>query len=166
MQPIQKLDPSIAKEIYDQIPLQYCKTCCIPLPRAIQHYPHPDGWVVRTFAEKQWLFIQCPTCGNQITLWKLGYGRNSVETDMLKESVEAIKTMVLTHIRTENQKKDLLPGCPKCHSKNVTRRLDDYGQYYAVCKNCHNAGVMTVEVAQEWDAAYAAIDHLEQTSES
>lgn len=42
----------------------------------IYGYPHPFGWDVPEFEEKQWLFVQCPKCQHQWSLWKLGVAKD------------------------------------------------------------------------------------------
>lgn len=54
----------------------YCKTCGDRLDGyPIQRYPHDAGWTVKGLEEKQWLYIVCPRCGYQNSLWKLGIPR-------------------------------------------------------------------------------------------
>ena len=49
-----------------------CRWCGAPLSGPIHHYPHPGGWKVEGFPERQWLYVICPGCGYQWALWKLG----------------------------------------------------------------------------------------------
>ena len=35
--------------------------------------PHPSGWNLRN--SKYWLYVTCPKCGHQWSLWKLGATR-------------------------------------------------------------------------------------------
>jgi len=37
--------------------------------------PHTDGWTVQGEPEKVWLFIHCPNCGNDQSIWKMGVPR-------------------------------------------------------------------------------------------
>jgi len=41
----------------------------------IQFYPHDEGWWVGTLDKKQWLYIECPQCHYDWSLWKLGIPR-------------------------------------------------------------------------------------------
>lgn len=70
-----ELDPEIARLFYEKLTIKTCKHCHIPLPDKIMHYEHDGGWDVPGFVEKQWLFITCPKCQNQWSLWKLGVPR-------------------------------------------------------------------------------------------
>lgn len=38
-------------------------------------YPHEQGWTVKGFDKKQWLFIKCPKCKTDRSLWKMGVPR-------------------------------------------------------------------------------------------
>lgn len=54
-------------------PRTECSKCNVNLTKEpIQHYAHSNGWSVIGFKKKQWLFVQCPKCGYQSALWKLG----------------------------------------------------------------------------------------------
>jgi len=56
-----------------------CKWCGTPLWYCeIEHYDHDDGWEVEGFSKKQWLYVTCPKCGYQWSLWKLGIPRSQV----------------------------------------------------------------------------------------
>jgi len=39
----------------------------------IYGYSHPDGWKIRN--GKYWLWVHCPKCGHDWSLWKLGVFR-------------------------------------------------------------------------------------------
>jgi hypothetical protein len=52
-----------------------CWICGRALPCEVEHKPHPFGWVVDGYEEKQWLFITCPGCGNELSLGKFGVER-------------------------------------------------------------------------------------------
>lgn len=145
------LDPAMAKELFDLLPLPYCRVCRIPLPKEIGYYPHSDGWTHPAFKEKQWFYVQCKECGFQFSLWKLGYGRTPEETAMQKERVLKLKTDIEAYIKTHSN--DLADTCPKCHSHRVKVTMDDDGQYYAQCQMCHNSGIMTYEDVQKHDRA-------------
>lgn len=50
--------------------------CGTPLlPVDLEHYDHDGGWYVEGFDEKQWLYLECPDCGYQTALWKIGITR-------------------------------------------------------------------------------------------
>lgn len=81
-----------AQNIFSKIPLKGCRSCGEPFhPNEIFHYEHSDGWVVKGFPKKQWLFCVCPICGYQWSLQKLGYGRDANETHAWIERVELWK---------------------------------------------------------------------------
>jgi hypothetical protein len=63
---------------FDELKITKCKHCNTPFSRndPIIHYQHPSGWIVPGFEKKQWLFIVCPKCEHQWSLWKLGVGKN------------------------------------------------------------------------------------------
>jgi len=54
-----------------------CRWCKVSLNRKIEHYNNPNGWVVDDFPTRLWLWKQCPKCGHQWSLEKLGIGRDS-----------------------------------------------------------------------------------------
>ncbi len=33
---------------------------------------HPDGYEIKGFDKKQWLYVLCPQCGYEWAIWKLG----------------------------------------------------------------------------------------------
>jgi hypothetical protein len=39
---------------------------------ALEYYPHPNGWEVEGFSEKQWLYRTCLECGHQ---WSQKYAK-------------------------------------------------------------------------------------------
>jgi len=48
-------------------------THTVPLHNeSIQHYNHDGGYVADGFQERQWLYVECPSCGYQWSLVKLG----------------------------------------------------------------------------------------------
>lgn len=49
----------------------------------IRAYPHSDGWKIQGLPGSWWLFIKCPSCGYDWSIWKLG-----VERDF--DSLEAV----------------------------------------------------------------------------
>ncbi|MFH1613314.1 MAG: DUF6011 domain-containing protein, partial [bacterium] len=46
----------------------------------VNHYEHESGWYVRDYKKKQWLYFECPKCGNQYSFAHAGvrrpYGNN------------------------------------------------------------------------------------------
>lgn len=53
-----------------------CRWCNTPLDNVpIQSYPHGDGWEVKEYPYKMWLYVECPKCKYQWALWKLGIPR-------------------------------------------------------------------------------------------
>lgn len=40
-------------------------------------YPHSDGWEIEKTDKLQWLYISCPVCGHDWSLWKLGVSRTA-----------------------------------------------------------------------------------------
>jgi len=40
-------------------------------------YSHPSGWEIEESNELQWLWITCPNCGYDMSLWKLGVPRDA-----------------------------------------------------------------------------------------
>src|SRR3989304_4585705 len=48
--------------------------------RSIEYYEHDGGWNVDGFDQKQWLYVTCPICKYEWSLWKLGIDRpNGIE---------------------------------------------------------------------------------------
>lgn len=46
------------------------------LNEPIMYYvPHSGGWTVDCEKEKAWLFIHCPICGYDMSIWKIGVPR-------------------------------------------------------------------------------------------
>ena len=53
-----------------------CRSCGTHfINLAVEHYDHPGGWEVDGFDVAQWLYITCPDCDYQNSLWKLGVPR-------------------------------------------------------------------------------------------
>jgi hypothetical protein len=55
---------------------QKCRWCGADLPSDVEFYAHPEGWPVEGLEQLQWLFLTCPKCGYQWSLWKLGVSRH------------------------------------------------------------------------------------------
>ncbi len=47
----------------------------------LEMYPHGDGWNVDGKASPQWLYLHCPKCGYDKSLWKIGINRPDGELD-------------------------------------------------------------------------------------
>jgi len=43
----------------------------------IQKYDHDGGWNVLGYKNRQWLYVTCPKCGYEWSLWKLGVPRDA-----------------------------------------------------------------------------------------
>jgi len=57
------------------IRIRKCQYCGAPLPiDDIRYYPHPNGWDIEGLG-RVWLYIRCPKCGYDWSLWKLGVPR-------------------------------------------------------------------------------------------
>ena len=46
----------------------------------IYGYTHPEGWNIRN--GKYWLWVHCPKCGHDWSLWKLGVPRDSIQKEL------------------------------------------------------------------------------------
>ena len=140
------LQPAIAQAIYDQIPLKGCKHCGVDLPNQIMGFMDEDGWVIPQLLTKMWLWIQCPQCHFQYSLWKLGYGRDSMETEAMKEKIgiwngffEAKKHEKAV-LATARQSTDPIT-CPDCHQTYAVghchlRYIDHTGKVDLDCPEC------------------------------
>lgn len=75
---------------------QRCKFCGTPLTRGIEGYPHEDGWRVRGYSERQWLYTTCPNprCHYQWALSYLGIPRNVTAKDLKEMTKTKAKAMV------------------------------------------------------------------------
>jgi len=64
-----------------QIRTDKCRWCAEGLIRLeIQSYDHANGWPTDGFKKKQWLYIECPGCEYQWSLWKLGVAKPKERT--------------------------------------------------------------------------------------
>lgn len=52
-----------------------CRWCGTELPQKVEYYAHPDGWKVEGFPTLLWLYVKCPNCKYDWSLWKLGLSR-------------------------------------------------------------------------------------------
>jgi len=62
-----------------------CRWCGSDLPARFKAYRHDDGWIVSGVEGRWWVYVECPNCGYQWSLWKLGVPRDAV---IPKEMVE------------------------------------------------------------------------------
>lgn len=117
-----RLEPTIERAIYDQIPLKACRHDGTELPCIIMASDTIDGWKVPGLTEQQWLTIECPTCHFCYSLWKLGYGRSNAETEDMKERIKVWQGHVLiARKETANHKMaEHLEG--KHHIKMITQK--------------------------------------------
>lgn len=84
------------KEYREAIEGQRCRFCGTPLTRGIEGYPHEDGWRVRGYSERQWLYTTCPNprCHYQWALSYLGIPRNVTAKDLKEMTKTKAKAMV------------------------------------------------------------------------
>ena len=53
-----------------------CRSCSKPMHNVeVESYPHQGGWPVDGRLARQWLYVPCPNCDYQNSLWKLGVPR-------------------------------------------------------------------------------------------
>jgi len=45
------------------------------VPPILYYVPHEDGWTIKNEWQKVWLYIKCPQCGYDCSIWKLGVPR-------------------------------------------------------------------------------------------
>ena len=45
----------------------------------IEHYEHDGGYPVEGYKTNRWLYVVCPKCNYQWSLWKLGISKNCTE---------------------------------------------------------------------------------------
>jgi hypothetical protein len=55
----------------------------------VHYYEDDKGWIVPGMKKRQWLYIVCPTCGDQLALWKLGVDRDPEEGQKKLQEVRA-----------------------------------------------------------------------------
>jgi hypothetical protein len=67
--------PSL-KEYEEMVKDKLCRWCGVPLKPKIEYYEHLNGWVVDGFPNRLWLWKECPKCGHQWSLEKLGIERD------------------------------------------------------------------------------------------
>lgn len=41
----------------------------------VYYLPHSAGWTIKTEGEKVWLYVKCPKCGYDMSIWKMGVPR-------------------------------------------------------------------------------------------
>lgn len=70
----------VRKKFLSQMTKATCHACGANIiGEAVHHYEHDGGWKVPGFEKRQWLYVVCPKCQNQISLWKLGVARDPEE---------------------------------------------------------------------------------------
>lgn len=56
----------------------YCHCGASLKDEPIRYYvPHPYGWTINNSDVKAWLFVRCPKCGYDMSLWKIGVPREA-----------------------------------------------------------------------------------------
>lgn len=70
----------------------------VPTAPFIDNYPHPQGWEVEGFAERQWLYITCEHCRYQNALWKLG----------VEGSLDSVHEKIARRIAEERRRESLV----------------------------------------------------------
>lgn len=80
------------KLFYDRLKIKKCKSCNQRFSTMSQifHYDHPSGWIVPGYEKKQWLYIKCANCGEEISLWKLGVGKKLLPIEHKNETPKTI----------------------------------------------------------------------------
>ena len=46
--------------------------CDLSKEPIVYYAPHSDGWTIKGESEKVWLYVKCPNCGYDMSIWKLG----------------------------------------------------------------------------------------------
>ncbi len=79
---------------FDELKITKCKHCNTPFSRydPIIHYQHPSGWIVPGYEKKQWLYIECPGCQYQWSLWKLGVGKSLLPIQHKNKELQTVWT--------------------------------------------------------------------------
>jgi hypothetical protein len=47
----------------------------LSLEDILYYVPHGDGWTIQCETEKVWLYVKCPKCGYDMSIWKMGVNR-------------------------------------------------------------------------------------------
>ena len=75
-----ELPESEAKEFRKQYRTECRGTKCLCgnelKDEPIMYYvPHEGGWTIKCEKQKAWLFVHCPKCGYDMSIWKMGVPR-------------------------------------------------------------------------------------------
>ena len=83
-----KIDPSYEKELPESEAQEFRKfygidgrrTSCLcgydlSKEPIVYYLPHSGGWTVKAETEKVWLYVKCPKCGYDMSVWKMGVPR-------------------------------------------------------------------------------------------
>lgn len=41
----------------------------------LYYAPHEAGWTIKAEDQKAWLYVKCPKCGYDMSIWKMGVPR-------------------------------------------------------------------------------------------
>jgi len=88
--------PVLEAQVYKElITNPICRWCDYDLSHEpILGYDHSDGWKVEGIEKLQWLWITCPCCGYQHSLWKLGVLRDADATKAVTVNIKQVKERV------------------------------------------------------------------------
>jgi len=77
---------------YDQLKIKKCKSCnqLFSTTSKFFHYQHSSGWIVPGYEKKQWLYIKCANCGEEISLCKLGVAKTLLPNEHKNENLQNI----------------------------------------------------------------------------
>ena len=79
---------------FNKLKITKCKICNTLFSKndPIFHYEHSSGWIVPGYEKKQWLYIVCSQCGEEITLWKLGVGKSLLPIQHKNKELQTVWT--------------------------------------------------------------------------
>ena len=65
------------RKLYDQDGRRTTCLCGYDLSKEsiVYYVPHDAGWTVKSETQKVWLYVKCPKCGYDMTIWKMGVNR-------------------------------------------------------------------------------------------
>jgi uncharacterized protein with PIN domain len=69
------LSKELAESFLLQLEKKNCPSCSNSLSEIVYHYEHSSGWIVPEMEKRQWLYLECPKCFHQWSLWKLGVSK-------------------------------------------------------------------------------------------
>lgn len=73
------LDPEVAEKFRDQYDPKKTKCYCgfdLVYEDILYYVPDSGGWPIPQETELAWLYVNCPKCGYDMSLWKMGVPRN------------------------------------------------------------------------------------------